>query len=434
MTKKEMWESYRFPLILLGGIVLGAIIGIVFGKQATVLKPLGDIFINLMFTIVVPMVFVSIATAVGSMLNLKRLGKILSRLVFTFIVTGMFAAALVLVVVNIWPPAANTTVQLTAGKMGKTLSAGQMFVQTLTVDDFIGLFSRKNMLPNIVAAIAMGVAMSMCGGADSPVGRFMSNLNYIIMKLVGMIMKLAPIGLGAYFANLVGEYGPQLIGDYGRTMAIYYSMCIVYAAIFFTGYAFYAGGSRGVRSFWGHILKPAVTAFGTQSSCAAIPANMEACEEIGVPEDIYEIVLPLGATMHMDGSVLSSIVKIAFLFEIFNMPFSGIDVYAKAIAVSILSAFVLSGAPGGGMVGEMLIVSLFGFPQEAFPIIVTIGYLVDPMATCLNSSGDTVASMMISRMVEGKGWMDKPRRGKADSAKAALAAEIGGCHSCNSDS
>ncbi|WP_370822183.1 dicarboxylate/amino acid:cation symporter [Acidaminococcus massiliensis] len=427
MTKKELWESYRFPLILLGGIVLGAIIGIVFGKQATVLKPLGDIFINLMFTIVVPMVFVSIATAVGSMLNLKRLGKILGSLVFTFIVTGMFAAALVLVVVNIWPPAANTTVQLYAGKVGKALSAGQMFVQTLTVDDFVGLFSRKNMLPNIVAAIAMGIAMSMCGGAESPVGKFMANLNDIIMKLVNMIMKLAPIGLGAYFANLVGEYGPQLIGDYGRTMAIYYPMCVVYAIIFFTAYAYYAGGSRGVRAFWGHILKPAVTAFGTQSSCAAIPANMEACDEIGVPEDIYDIVLPLGATMHMDGSVLSSIVKIAFLFEIFGMPFTGVDVYAKAIAVSILSAFVLSGAPGGGMVGEMLIVSLFGFPQEAFPIIVTIGYLVDPMATCLNSSGDTVASMMISRMVEGKGWMDKKSDRKTDPEKAAIAAQIGGC-------
>lgn len=427
MTKKELWESYRFPLILLGGIVLGAIIGIVFGKQATVLKPLGDIFINLMFTIVVPMVFVSIATAVGSMLNLKRLGKILGSLVFTFIVTGMFAAALVLVMVNIWHPAANTTVQLTAGKVGKTLSAGQMFVQTLTVDDFVGLFSRKNMLPNIVAAIAMGIAMSMCGGAESPVGKFMANLNDIIMKLVNMIMKLAPIGLGAYFANLVGEYGPQLIGDYGRTMAIYYPMCIVYAIIFFTAYAYYAGGSRGVKAFWGHILKPAVTAFGTQSSCAAIPANMEACDEIGVPEDIYDIVLPLGATMHMDGSVLSSIIKIAFLFEIFGMPFTGVDVYAKAIAVSILSAFVLSGAPGGGMVGEMLIVSLFGFPQEAFPIIVTIGYLVDPMATCLNSSGDTVASMMISRMVEGKGWMDKKSDRKTDPEKAAIAAQIGGC-------
>ena len=211
-----------------------------------------------------------------------------------------------------------------------------------------------------------------------------------------------------------------------------YPMCVAYAIVFFTAYAFYAGGSRGVKAFWGRILKPAVTAFGTQSSCAAIPANMEACDEIGIPEDICDIVLPLGAAMHMDGSVLSSIVKTAFLFGIFGMPFTGVDVYARAIAVSILSAFVLSGAPGGGMVGEMLIVSLFGFPQEAFPIIVTIGCLVDPMATCLNSSGDTVASMLISRMVEGKDWMDKKPARKADPEKAALAARIGGCR-CGED-
>ena len=134
---------------------------------------------------------------------------------------------------------------------------------------------------------------------------------------------------------------------------------------------------------------------------------MEACRKIGVPEDISNIVLPMGATMHMDGSVLSAITKIAFLFGIFQMPFTGIDTYAMAIAVSILSAFVLSGAPGGGLVGEMLIVSLFGFPAEAFPLIATIGFLVDPAATCLNASGDTIASMMITRLVEGKDWLEK---------------------------
>ena len=150
-----------------------------------------------------------------------------------------------------------------------------------------------------------------------------------------------------------------------------------------------------------------MTAFATQSSVATLPVNMEACRKIGVPEDISNIVLPMGATMHMDGSVLSAITKIAFLFGIFQMPFTGIDTYAMAIAVSILSAFVLSGAPGGGLVGEMLIVSLFGFPAEAFPLIATIGFLVDPAATCLNASGDTIASMMITRLVEGKDWLEK---------------------------
>lgn len=405
MDKKKIWENYRFPIILLTGIIIGALLGVILGEKATVLEPIGQIFINLMFTIVVPMVFVSIATAVGSMLNMKRLGKILASLVVTFIATGIVASALVLIVVNIWPPAANTTITMGAQETQEAQNIGELIVSTLTVDDFSGLMSKDNMLAVIIFAIMAGVAVSACGGEKSQVGKLLVNLNEVIMKLVGMIMKLAPIGLGAYFANLVGEFGPQLIGDYGRTMLIYYPMCIVYGVVFFPIYAYFAGGKLGVKKMTANIFNPAVTAFATQSSVAALPVNMEACKKIGVPEDISNIVLPMGATMHMDGSVLSSITKIAFLFGIFQMPFSGVGTYAMAILVAVCSAFVLSGAPGGGLVGEVLIVSLFGFPAEAFPVIATIGFLVDPMATCINASGDTIASMMVARIVEGKNWL-----------------------------
>ena len=407
MDKKSIWKSYRFPIILVIGIVVGALLGVTLGEKATVLKPLGDIFLNLMFTIVVPMVFVSITTAVGNMVNMKRLGKILGNLVLTFIVTGLFAAALVLTVVNIWPPAANTSIQFANAEMAEAASVGDMIVNSLTVNDFSGLMSRSNMLPIIVFAIISGICVSACGGEESPVGKLLNNLNDIIFKIVGLIMKLAPIGLGAYFANLVGEFGPELIGDYGRSMLVYYPMCLVYVAVAFPAYAYFAGGTVGVKRTLKNIFSPAITAFATQSSVATIPVNMEACKKMGVPEDISNIVLPMGATMHMDGSVLSSIVKIAFLFGVFGQPFTGVGTYAMAIVVAILSAFVLSGAPGGGLVGEMLIVSLFGFPAEAFPLIATLGFLFDPAATCLNASGDAIASMMIARMVEGKEWLTK---------------------------
>lgn len=407
MDKKKIWSNYRFPLLLLGGIVIGAIIGIVMKEKAAVFAPLGQIFLNLMFTIVVPMVFVSITTAVGNMVNMKRLGKILGSLIFTFIITGMFAAALVLVVVNIWPPAANTSIVMKSAEMQKASGLGDMIVNSLTVNDFSGLMSRNNMLPIIVFAILSGFAVAANGGDECYAGKLLNNLNDIIMKIVDIIMKFAPIGLGAYFANLVGKFGPQLVGDYGRTMLIYYPMCAVYVIVFFPLYTWFAAGKLGVTRMLQNIFNPAVTAFATQSSVATLPVNMEACKKIGVPEDISNIVLPMGATMHMDGSVLSAITKIAFLFGIFQLPFSGIQTYVMSIAVAILSAFVLSGAPGGGLVGEMLIVSLFGFPAEAFPLIATIGFLVDPPATCLNASGDTIASMMIARMVEGKDWLSK---------------------------
>ena len=407
MNKSTIWKNCRFPIILLSGIAIGAVLGIVLGEKAKVLAPLGDIFLNLMFTIVVPMVFVSIASAVGNMVNMKRLGRIMGSLVTVFVVTGAIAGVLVLVVVNIFPPAAGTSIQFASAQMEEMSSVGDMIVGALTVDDFSGLMSRRNMLPIIVFAILSGFCVSACGGEESPVGKLLNNLNAIIMKIVSIIMMYAPIGLGAYFASLVGGFGPGLIGDYGHAMLVYYPMCLLYFFTAFPAYAYFAGGKAGVGRMFGHILNPAVTAFATQSSIAALPVNAEACDRIGVPKDIRDIVLPMGATMHMDGSVLSAIVKISFLFGIFNQPFTGVGTYAMSMAVAVLSAFVLSGAPGGGLVGEMLIVSLFGFPAEAFPLIATIGFLVDPAATCLNASGDTIASMMVTRMVEGKDWLNR---------------------------
>lgn len=405
MNKKEIWRSYRFPILLVLGILIGSGFGAVAGEKAAIVKPLGDIFLNLMFMIVVPMVFVSISSAVGSMVNMKRLGSILGSLLVVFVGTGAVAAVLVLAAVNIFPPAANTSITLAAAEMGEAQNVGDMIVGALTVSDFPELLSREHILPLIVFSVMFGFCISACGGEECPVGKMLVSLNEIIMKMVNLIMKLAPIGLGAYFANLVGEFGPNLIGDYGRAMLLYYPLCLVYVVIFFPLYAYLAGGKEGIKRIIKYVPTPALTAFATQSSMATLPVNLDACEKMGVPKDIREIVLPMGATMHMDGSVLSSIAKIAFLYGVFNQPFTGVGTYLMAIAVAILSAFVLSGAPGGGLVGEMLIVSLFGFPPEAFPLIATLGFLFDPAATCLNASGDAIASMMVSRIVEGKNWM-----------------------------
>ena len=417
--KKSFWDQYKLPILLLGGIAVGSILGIISPAAGKFVKPVGDIFLNLLFTIVVPLVFVSIASAVGSMMNMKRLGKILGSTLLTFLATGAIAGVCVLTWVNIFSPSAGTNIQMGEAEMGEMQSAADMLVNSLAVSDFPDLLSRSNMLPLIVFAIIFGFCVSACGGDESPVGKLLANLNEIVMKFVGLIMVIAPIGLGAYFANLIGEFGPQLLGDYGRSMAVYYPLCLLYVLIFFPLYALFAGGKLGVKRMLKSIFAPAVTAFATQSSVATLPVNKEACEEIGVPKDVSDLVLPLGATAHMDGSVLSSIVKIAFLFGVFGIPFTGVGTYGMAIVVAVLSAFVLSGAPGGGLVGEMLIVSLFGFPAEAFPLIATLGFLFDPAATCLNASGDTIASMIVARLVEGKDWLKNAVAAKTAAGKEA---------------
>ncbi|MDK4475223.1 dicarboxylate/amino acid:cation symporter, partial [Fusobacterium necrophorum] len=251
MTKEIAAENKKrklsFPVILLLGIILGSLFGVFFPEKSKVLKPLGDIFLNLMFTAVVPMVFVSIATAVGNMANMSRLRKILFSTLLTFIGTGLIASVYVFIAVKLFPPAVGTKIALQSTAIEETKSAADLLVSSFTVPDFVNLLSRRNMLPLIIFATLFGFCVSHSGGQESPVGKILNHLNDIMMKLINVIMWYAPIGLGAYFASLIGEFGPDLIGDYGRTLLIYYPLCVLYFFTAFPCYAFLAGGKEGLR-------------------------------------------------------------------------------------------------------------------------------------------------------------------------------------------
>lgn len=402
----EKLKAYRFPLILLGSIIIGTIIGLIFGEKASILKPLGDIFINLLFMIVVPLVFFSISSAIAAMESIRRLGKIMGWMMTVFILTGIVASVYMLIALKIFSPGSNANIPLETPEDVEQLSLADQLVQTFTVPDFVDLFSRSNMLVLIIFAVLVGVATGLAGDRGRPFAKLLSSGSEVFMKMIKIIMYYAPIGLGAYFATLIGEFGTALISDYAKAVIIYYPVSVLYFFIGFTLYAFLAGGKEGIVRFWKNIFAPAVTALGTGSSVATIPLNLEAAKKIGVPKDIRETVVPLGATIHMDGSCLSAMLKIAFVFGVFNLDFSGIDTFLIAIMVSLLSGIVMSGIPGGGFLGEMMIVTLYGLPIQALPIISAIGVVVDPPATMVNSTGDTVASMLVTRKIDGKDWMN----------------------------
>ncbi|WP_419893650.1 dicarboxylate/amino acid:cation symporter [Oceanobacillus kimchii] len=404
---KEKLKAYRFPIILLASIIIGSIIGILFGEEATIIKPLGDLFINLLFMIVIPLVFFTISSAIAGMDSMKRLGKILGSMITVFVVTGIIASVFMLVATVIFEPGSGVNIPLDTPENVEEQSLSEQLVNTFTVPDFVDLFSRDNMLALIVFSVLIGVATGLTGEKGRPFAIFLTSASEVFMKIIKLVMYYAPIGLGAYFAALVGEFGAELIGDYAKAIIIYYPVSVLYFAIGFTLYAFLAGGKKGVTRFWKNILAPAATSLGTGSSIAALPVNLQAAKRIGVPKDVRETVLPLGATIHMDGSCLSAMLKIAFVFGVFNMDFSGFDTFLTAIGICLLSGIVMSGIPGGGFMGEMMIITLYGLPMEALPIITAIGVVVDPPATMVNVTGDTVSSMLVTRQIEGKDWMEK---------------------------
>ena len=405
-------NSYFFPIILFISIIIGCILGVILGEKASVLKPLGEIFLNLMYTIVVPLVFFTISSSVANMVDMRRLGKILKYTFLVFFATSAIAAILMLIVLLIIDPVGNSNILIEASENIKGTNIGNQIVEAITVSDFANLLSREHMLPLIIFSCLFGIGTSIIGKQGESIAKGLDSLSKIMMKRVTIIMYYAPIGLMAYFASLIGEFGPNLIGSYAKSMAIYYILCVVYFIVFYTLYAYLAGGKKGIRLFYKNQFPITITSLATQSSLASLPTNLEQTEKMKVPKDIREVTLPIGATMHMEGSAMAAILKIVFLFSIFHKPFYSPFTITTAILIAVLSAVVMSGIPGGGLIGEMLIVSLYGFPPEAFAIIATIGWLVDPPATCLNVTGDSVSAMLTTRLVEGKNWIKKKQSPK----------------------
>lgn len=408
LNKKSIAKNYAFLGVMLAAMILGCIVGW-FWPRASVLKPLGAVFINMMFCIVVPLVFASISSAVANMQSRRRAGKIMGVTVATFVVTGAIAAVIMYVLMRIFPPVLTPWAEIPTEEMGEYATMSELLVNFFTSSDFVGLLSRRAMLPLIVFSLLFGFAVNLNGGQTTPVGRFLEDLTNVMLKFVKIVTYYAPIAFFAIFADLVATYGSEVITNYGRAMLVYYPLCFVYIFTAWPLFAWFGGGKHGVRTMFQHIAKPAIVSLGTCSSVATIPTNMEEAADTGISKDVTDMVLPLGATMHMDGSCFSCVLKIAFVMGVFGTPFEGIGMLIKVVLVAVLSSVGMSGVPGGGYIGEYIICSIF-FPNQmemAFPILVAIGNLVDPPATMINAAGDYVVSYIVSRFVDGKNWLEK---------------------------
>ena len=403
---KNLLKNYGFIICMLIGIIAGCIVGLVW-PNATVLEPLGTIFTNLMFCVVVPMVFCSIASAIANMSSAKRAGKIMGVTVATFCVTAGIASMIMYAIVRIIPIVGGAY-EIVEGEIGETLGVADMIINFFTKPDFMELWSRRAILPLIIFAILIGFGVQLSGGPETKTAQLLEDATKCIMNTVKIITYYAPIGFFGFFATLVANYGPELIGDYSRTLIIYYVLCFVYMLASFPIYARFGGGKGAAKVMFKHLFKPAAVSFGTCSSVATIPTNMEAAKETGISEEVSNIVLPLGATMHMDGSAMSAIIKVAFLFGIFGQDF-GTGRAILAIVVAIFSSVAMSGIPGGGGTGELVLCTIF-FPEQlavAYPFALALGNLVDPPATMVNAAGDYVASFIVERFVNGKDWLQK---------------------------
>ena len=410
---KKFLKNYKSTLILLASIIIGTIVGLIFGEKATVLSPFGDLFLNMLLVIIVPLVFLTISTSIGKMKQPKRIGKILTTIILVFAFTSIVSVFVGIVstksfrLVDVKDEAAIKEVLKGAEEItNEDVNFLERTVEAVSVNDFSKLLTRDNMIALIIFSILMGISINMSKGKGDKFLGILESANEVVQSFIKLIMYYAPIGLGCYFAALVGTFGGEIALGYGKTFLIYTIVSVLFYFIVYSFYAFIAGGKEGFVSYWKNILPATLTSLATCSSAASIPVNTSCAKKIGVPEDIADTTIPLGTSFHKDGSIIGSVFKIMFLVYLFNSDVSTL----KVLGVALIATLLVTAVPiGGGTISEMLIITMLGFPVTALPILTIIATIIDPPATMLNVVGDSASSMLVARIVDGKKWLKEKK-------------------------
>ena len=416
---KKIIKNYKSTVILLGSVIVGTICGLIFKEKAEIVKPLGDLFLNLLLVIIVPLIFFTITSSISKMNEKKRLSKILISTIVIFLITSIVAVLfgfLTAAKINLVNPENTEAIKEifdNTVEEGVELNILERTVSVLSTNSFAGLLSTSNLVALIVMSVLFGIAINKTGENGKKVAELFDSFSEIMYKLIEIIMYYAPIGLGCYFASLVGTLGGTIAVGFLKTFVVYTLVCLVFMAVFYTLYAFIAGKFKAVKAFWSNIIPSALTSIGTCSSAASVPVNIKCTKKMGVPNDIAETTISLGTSFHKDGSCIGSVFKTMFLVSLFGTSLSTFGDVSKVLGIALLATLLVTAVPiGGGTISEMLILTMMNYNVAALPILTIIATIIDAPATLLNVVGDSASAMMVTRVVEGKDWMNKKNNKK----------------------
>ena len=351
-------RNYIQTVLLLLGVSIGAACGALAGPSASFVKPVGEIFLNLTFVLVVPVVFFSVANSVRKLTTERKLWRVLSRAVLVFLAGSVVAGFLTWVICGFWNPLGGYATRIPPERMviDGVAIGGRDLLSTIenmfTVSDFHMILSKDNLVPLIVFSALFGAATSLSSTKGETMGRFLESGMDVVMEFMRILMYAAPVCLGCYFADLVGSLGGQIVSSFVNSMLLY----LVVTLILFFGvnslYVALAGGKGRLFSYWRNITEPSLLAVATCSSAATIPASIKSAKRMGVDDSVAESVIPLGINLNKDGSVVSSVLKTMFVVSFYGLGGYGC---LSIVAIGILASLVVGAIPVGGMTAEILI-------------------------------------------------------------------------------
>ncbi len=396
-SRSGLWSGLSLWKKILVGMILGVAVGAIMGPDAAMFKPIGTLFINAIKMLIVPLVFCSLVVGVTSMQDTRKMGRIGLKSVVLYLGTTAVAISIGLGLATILTP--GDGLNMVANDVAAVGKEAPTLVSTLLnmiPKNPIGALAAGNILQIIVFALGLGIALTLCGEKAEPAVKLFESLAEGMYKLTELVMKLAPYGVFGLMAWVAGKYGLDILLPLIKVIAVVYIGCLIHVVVFYTGLITTLGRLNPVRYLKG-LLNPAAVAFTTTSSSGTLPATIKASrEEMGVSKSISSFVLPLGATINMDGTALYQGVCALFIAQAFGVDLVFSD-YVLIVMTSTLASIGTAGVPGAGLIMLSLVLTTVGLPIEGLAIVAGIDRILDMARTSVNVCGDLMVTILVGK-------------------------------------
>ena len=402
-------KKLSLPIKIFIGIALGIIAGLIFAFAhlgeftKEWIKPIGTIYVNLLKFLVVPVVLFSIADGVISLNDLKRVGSVGLKTFVYYMATTALAVVIGLALVNIFKgaftPLPSADIEALTYEAKEAPSVMQVIVNIFP-SNLVQPMVTSDMLPIIVIAIFLGAGCLAAGEKGAKIADLINCGQDVVMKIMMMIISFTPIGVFCLMTNVVAENGPQIIGKLALIIGVAYLGYIIHVLVVYGLSVRFLSKMSPIKFFKG-IAPAMITAFTTTSSNATLPVNIECCNNMGAEPEISAFVLPLGATINMDGTAIYQAVCTVFIACCYGRDLSLGDM-AMIVLTATLASVGTAGTPGAGMIMLAMVLTQVGLPVEGIAIIAGVDKLFDMGRTTLNITGDATCALFISRLEREK--------------------------------
>jgi len=383
------------------GLFLGIIVGLLLTNNkdiaTTYIKPFGTLFLNLIKMIIVPLVFSSLVVGTASVGDIKSLGRIGGKTMGYYLITTAFAVTLGLILGNVLVPGQGLSIPVNVETTAQEApSIIDTLLNVIPSNPLKGLVE-GNMLQIIVFAIFLGIgATAVTEELGKPFINFFNSLAEIMYKITELVMKFAPIGVFGLITPVVAENGPSVLLPLIKVIAAVYLGCVLHAALVYSSLLKALAKFSPIKFFKG-IAGPAITAYSTSSSSGTLPVTMKAAKEnLGVSDKIASFVLPLGATVNMDGTALYQGVCALFIAQVYGLNLT-IGQMITIVLTATLASIGTAGVPGAGMIMLTIVLESVGLPLEGIALIAGIDRVLDMARTCINVVGDLSAAVVVAK-------------------------------------